>query len=106
MGTRQRVLVEGLSTRDEKRGVDPGPEGVAQLTGRTTCDRIVVFDAPVRLVGRMVDVTIDAAGAWSLAGTVADGLADAVPLDWLEAKLAAEPPAPSLHQIAPPRRDG
>jgi tRNA-2-methylthio-N6-dimethylallyladenosine synthase len=84
IGTRQQVLVEGLSTRDEKRAVDPGPDGVAQLTGRTMCDRIVVFDAPTRLVGRLVDIDILAAGAWSLSGTVADGLADAVPLDSLQ----------------------
>jgi tRNA-2-methylthio-N6-dimethylallyladenosine synthase len=84
VGTRHQVLVEGLSTRDEKRAVEPGPDGVAQLTGRTMCDRIVVFDAPTRLVGRLVDVDILAAGAWSLSGVVADGLADAVPLDSLE----------------------
>jgi hypothetical protein len=47
------------------------------------CDRIVVFDAPQRLVGRLVDIDIQAAGAWSLAGDVADGLADAVPLEHL-----------------------
>ena len=108
VGTRQRVLVEGLSTRDEKRGVDPGPDGAAQLTGRTSCDRIVVFDAPVRLVGRMVEVQIDAAGAWSLAGTVADGLADGVPLPFLDERMpggGAESP-PALHQIAAPPRQG
>ena len=107
VGTRQQVLVEGLSTRDENRGVDPGPDGVAQLTGRTRCDRIVVFDAPLRLVGRLVDVQIDAAGAWSLAGTVADGLADAVPIPALDERMpggGAEPP--SLHQIAPPPSRG
>ncbi|MEI6240062.1 MAG: tRNA (N6-isopentenyl adenosine(37)-C2)-methylthiotransferase MiaB [Planctomycetia bacterium] len=91
VGTRQQVLVEGLSTRDEKRDVQPGPDGVAQLTGRTMCDRIVVFDAPLRLVGRLVDVDITSAGAWSLAGIVSDGLADAVPLDDV-----------AVHQIAPP----
>jgi tRNA-2-methylthio-N6-dimethylallyladenosine synthase len=90
VGTRQQVLVEGLSTRDEKKAVQPGPDGVAQLTGRTMCDRIVVFDAPLRLVGRLVDVDITAAGAWSLAGLVSDGLADAVPLDDVP-----------VHQIAP-----
>jgi len=90
VGTRQQVLVEGLSTRDEKKAVQPGPDGVAQLTGRTMCDRIVVFDAPLRLVGRLVDVDITAAGAWSLAGLVSDGLADAVPLDHVP-----------VHQIAP-----
>jgi len=90
VGTRQQVLVEGLSTRDEKKAVQPEPDGVAQLTGRTMCDRIVVFDAPLRLVGRLVDVDITAAGAWSLAGLVSDGLADAVPLDDVP-----------VHQIAP-----
>jgi tRNA-2-methylthio-N6-dimethylallyladenosine synthase len=105
IGTRQIVLVEGLSARDEKRAVDPGPDGSAQLTGRTSCDRIVVFDAPLRLVGRLVEVVIDAAGAWSLSGTVADGLADAVPLPLLDAGGAGGDggcggPGP-VHQIAP-----
>ena len=60
-----------------------GPDGVAQLTCRTMCDRIVVFDAPVRLVGRLVDIDIHEAGAWVLTGNVADGLAEAVPLEEL-----------------------
>ena len=90
VGTRQQVLVEGLSAREERREVAPGPDGTAQLTGRTMCDRIVVFDAPLRLVGRLVDIDITAAAAWSLAGTVADGLAAAVPLE----------DSPPLHQIA------
>jgi tRNA-2-methylthio-N6-dimethylallyladenosine synthase len=101
IGSRQQVLVEGLSTRDEKREVDPGPDGSAQLTGRTMCDRIVVFDAPLRLVGRIVDVDITAAGAWSLAGTVADGVADGVPLESL--RHAHEAAAPPLHDIQLPK---
>jgi tRNA-2-methylthio-N6-dimethylallyladenosine synthase len=101
IGARQQVLVEGLSTRDEKREIDPGPDGVAQLTGRTMCDRIVVFDAPTRLVGRLVDIDILTAGAWSLAGVVADGLAEAIPLDGL--RLSAEEPV-ELHSIALPSR--
>ena len=99
VGSRQEVLVEGLSTRDEKREVDPGPDGVAQLTGRTTCDRIVVFDAPLRLVGRLVEVDILAAGPWSLSGVVADGLATAVPLDGL--RYSGEPSV-DVYDIAPP----
>jgi tRNA-2-methylthio-N6-dimethylallyladenosine synthase len=99
VGTRQQVLVEGLSTRDEKRAVEPGPDGIAQLTGRTMCDRIIVFDAPTRLVGRLVDVDILAAGAWSLSGVVADGLADAVPLDSLT--LSGE--SPEVYSITPPQ---
>jgi tRNA-2-methylthio-N6-dimethylallyladenosine synthase len=98
VGSRRQVLVEGLSTRDEKRAVAPGPDGVAQLSGRTMCDRIVVFDAPVRLVGRLVDVDILVAGAWSLAGVVADGLADAKPIEGLG--LSGEEPA-DLYAIAP-----
>ena len=106
IGTRQQVLVEGLSVRDERRlsrGDDgaadadaqpaAAPDRIAQLTGRTMCDRIVVFDAPLRLVGRLVDVDIQAAGAWSLAGVVADGLADAVPLEHLLADADAHQPA-------------
>jgi tRNA-2-methylthio-N6-dimethylallyladenosine synthase len=96
VGSRQQVLVEGLSTREERRAVNPGPDGFAQLTGRTMCDRIVVFDAPLRLIGRMVDIDITSAGSWSLAGEVADGLADAVPLDFLEKQN------PAVHQIKVP----
>ena len=103
IGTRQQVLVEGLSVREERRqGEQPAsPDGIAQLTGRTMCDRIVVFDAPLRLVGRLVDVDIQAAGAWSLAGDVADGLAEAVPLEHLFEGVggAATPSSPTLYDI-------
>jgi len=121
IGTRQQVLVEGLSVREERRqpksavppaeGASPAdaeqgssPESLAQLTGRTMCDRIVVFDAPLRLVGRLVDVDIQAAGAWSLAGDVADGLADAVPLEHLFADDAAAA-SPTLYDIALTKSD-
>jgi tRNA-2-methylthio-N6-dimethylallyladenosine synthase len=103
IGTRQQVLVEGLSVRDERRQAEQpaSPDGLAQLQGRTMCDRIVVFDAPLRLVGRLVDVDIQAAGAWSLAGDVADGLAEAVPLEHLLERVGAPatPPAPALYDI-------
>jgi tRNA-2-methylthio-N6-dimethylallyladenosine synthase len=120
IGTRQQVLVEGLSVRDERRearagGPDgpaaqgdaaDGPDRVVQLTGRTMCDRIVVFDAPLRLVGRLVDVDIQAAGAWSLAGDVADGLADAVPLDHLMADGDhAQADDVAVYDIRMPRTD-
>ena len=62
------------------------------------CDRIVVFDAPLRLIGRLVDVEITSAGAWSLAGDIADDLANAIPLDHLEQS------GPSVHQIEVPTR--
>jgi tRNA-2-methylthio-N6-dimethylallyladenosine synthase len=98
LGTRQRVLVEGLSAREEKQHAAPAPDAVVQLSGRTTCDRIVVFDAPSRLVGRIIDVDVLAAGAWSLSGVVADGLADAVPLEGLGPAVAGPG---DLYEIAP-----
>jgi tRNA-2-methylthio-N6-dimethylallyladenosine synthase len=101
IGTRQQILVEGLSTRNEKREVTAGPDDTVQLSGRTLCDRIVVFDAPARLIGRLVDVDILDAGAWSLSGTVADGLAEAVPLDGLA--FTGET-GPDVYQLTPPAR--
>jgi len=120
IGTRQQVLVEGLSVRDERRQAKSAapsaeqaksaadentlapeattPETLAQLTGRTMCDRIVVFDAPLRLIGRLVDVDIQAAGAWSLAGDVADGLAKAIPIEHLFSEDGSSPP-PALYDI-------
>ncbi|MHC5541725.1 tRNA (N6-isopentenyl adenosine(37)-C2)-methylthiotransferase MiaB [Singulisphaera rosea] len=61
------VLVEGPSKSAAKRDV-PGELG--QLTGRTTCDRIVVFDGHERLVGRIVPVRIEDATAVTLFGQV------------------------------------
>jgi tRNA-2-methylthio-N6-dimethylallyladenosine synthase len=128
IGVRRPVLVEGLSAREEKReaaarrnaaeaaqspaarGGAPetvpgddvaGPEEMVQLSGRTTCDRIVVFDGPRRLVGRIIDVEIRDVGAWSLDGVVADGLAHAVPLELDPVPDAESPP---LYQIGPPAR--
>ena len=123
IGTRQQVLVEGLSTREEKREAaaaatpgnaarvgaasddaipeNPAPEDTVQLSGRTMCDRIVVFDAPRRLIGRLVDVDILDAAAWSLTGAVADGLAAAVPLAGLG--FTGES-GPEVHSITLPRR--
>ena len=66
------------------------------------CDRIVVFEAPLRLIGRLVDVSITAASAWSMSGVVADGLADAVPLE-LPAGMLVDPP---LHSITLPAGAG
>ncbi|HXF44691.1 MAG TPA: tRNA (N6-isopentenyl adenosine(37)-C2)-methylthiotransferase MiaB [Burkholderiaceae bacterium] len=59
VGTVQRVLVEGPSKRDP-----------AELTGRTSNNRIVNFAAPARLIGAMVDVRIEQAYAHSLRGAV------------------------------------
>ncbi|MES2719208.1 MAG: tRNA (N6-isopentenyl adenosine(37)-C2)-methylthiotransferase MiaB, partial [Pseudomonadota bacterium] len=67
VGTVQTILVEGPSRR-------PGPDGAAELMGRTECNRIVNFDGgplAARLVGQMIDVTISQALPHSLRGAVA-----------------------------------
>ena len=106
VGTRQQVLVEGPSVWEEKRESAPSPGGVAQLTGRTACDRIVVFDGPSRLIGRLIDTNITSAGPWTLTGIVSDGLADAVPLDALETdgSLPTGRSGISEHSSQPPVR--
>ncbi len=58
-GTVQRLLVEG-----------PSRSKPAVLTGRTECNRLVLFPAPARLIGQMVDVRITEAGQRSLKGEV------------------------------------
>lgn len=57
VGTRQRVLVEGPSRRNPLR-----------LEGRTSCNKIVVFEGPGRCVGQLVDVDIVRASAVTLYG--------------------------------------
>ncbi|MGQ0711977.1 MAG: tRNA (N6-isopentenyl adenosine(37)-C2)-methylthiotransferase MiaB [Rhodoferax sp.] len=59
VGTVQRVLVEGPSKRD-----------ATELMGRTECNRVVNFAAPVRLIGQMVDVRITGTGSYTLRGEV------------------------------------
>jgi tRNA-2-methylthio-N6-dimethylallyladenosine synthase len=60
------VLVEGPS----KIGLKADGNGPKQLTGRTMTDHIVVFDGNERLIGQTVAVSIDAATAFTLFGSV------------------------------------
>src|SRR4051812_47206088 len=67
LGRTVEVLVEGPSksaARQESAG------GTGQLTGRTTCDRIVVFEGHERLVGQVVEATVEDASAVTLFGRV------------------------------------
>jgi tRNA-2-methylthio-N6-dimethylallyladenosine synthase len=59
IGSRQRVLVVGPARRD-----------AAELAGRTDNNRMVNFTGAQHLVGEFVDVTITAARAHSLRGTI------------------------------------
>lgn len=69
MGATVEVLVEGPSKSQLKR-LPENEYSPLQLTGRTTCDRIVVFDAPPRLVGQMVDVRVFDSSPFTLYGEV------------------------------------
>jgi tRNA-2-methylthio-N6-dimethylallyladenosine synthase len=74
LGARALVLVEGPSDRAKSRGLDQGD--VVQLTGRTPCDRIVVFDGPPRLIGQLIPVAVYDVAPHTLFGAV---LTDEVP---------------------------
>jgi len=63
------VLVEGPSKRATRQGTGE-TEGPLQLSGRTHCDRIVVFDGNPRQIGHTLPVTIYDATAHTLLGVV------------------------------------
>jgi tRNA-2-methylthio-N6-dimethylallyladenosine synthase len=67
IGRRVDVLVEGPSKLSLKRG-DEGP--LVQMTGRTPCDRIVVWDGNQRQAGQVLPVKIVDVNAHTLIGTV------------------------------------
>ncbi|QDS89807.1 tRNA-2-methylthio-N(6)-dimethylallyladenosine synthase [Rosistilla ulvae] len=67
VGETVQVLVEGPSKKAIKNG-DDGP--VVQMTGRTHCDRIVVFDGNRRQAGQMMDIVVREALCHTLIGTV------------------------------------
>ncbi len=60
VGTVQKILVEGLSKRDN-----------GELMGRTECNRVVNFPGNERLIGQLVDVKITEAMTYTLRGEVA-----------------------------------
>jgi tRNA-2-methylthio-N6-dimethylallyladenosine synthase len=74
IGREVEVLVEGPSKATRKHASDG--EGVGaefssvQLTGRTHCDRIVVFDGNPRQIGQLIDVAIYDAAPFTLFGSV------------------------------------
>jgi tRNA-2-methylthio-N6-dimethylallyladenosine synthase len=67
LGSRVQVLVEGPSKVSVKRG-ETGP--LRQMTGRTPCDRIVVWDGNERQAGELLDILIHDASATTLFGSV------------------------------------
>ena len=72
IGTTTHVLVEGRSKK-ANRVSHHSDAPIQQLTGRTMTDHIVVFDAPDRLLGQIVEVEIEHATSFTLYGRVKTG---------------------------------
>ncbi len=75
IGQTVQVLVEGPSKVAERQNATevPSPQSQAlnvQLTGRTQCDRIVVFDGNRRQIGQFISVVVYDANAHTLFGEV------------------------------------
>lgn len=86
VGREMELLVEGPSKLSQKQArttaaiaesngevvsaTEPGHSTPLQLTGRTHCDRIVVFDGNPRQIGQLLSVTIYDADAFTLFGAV------------------------------------
>lgn len=69
VGTSVEVLVEGPSKVQEKR---ESVGATLQLTGRTPCDRIVVFDGSSQHVGKIMPVVIYDVTPHTLFGAIGD----------------------------------
>ncbi|MBE6427441.1 MAG: tRNA (N6-isopentenyl adenosine(37)-C2)-methylthiotransferase MiaB [Planctomycetaceae bacterium] len=79
IGQEVEILVEGTSKNANKLTILEGqdsnfyenshdPNAILQLTGRTPCDRIVVFDGPRSLIGEIKKVKIVKASPFTLFG--------------------------------------
>ena len=67
LGRTVEVLVEGPSKWSLRRH-EEGP--VIQMTGRTRCDRIVVWSGNVRQTGQLLNVHVDDVSAFTLLGSI------------------------------------
>lgn len=70
VGRTVEVLVEGPSKAAGKQGEPEQDLGVAQMAGRTACDRIVVFTGNRRQAGRLLPVVVEEVTAVTLFGRV------------------------------------
>jgi tRNA-2-methylthio-N6-dimethylallyladenosine synthase len=68
LGRTVEILVEGPSKNQLKQSEPEGPQ--LQLTGRTHCDRIVVFTGNRRQIGHLLPVTIYDTNPFTLFGEV------------------------------------
>jgi tRNA-2-methylthio-N6-dimethylallyladenosine synthase len=67
IGQEVEILVEGPSKKSMKKGVE-GP--LLQMTGRTRCDRIVVFDGNIRQAGEFLPIEVIDVSSHTLLGRV------------------------------------
>ena len=67
LGRTVEILVEGPSKVSRKNTAD---DSTVQLVGRTVCDRIVVFDGPRELTGKIIPLKIEKVDAFTLVGSV------------------------------------
>lgn len=65
VGQTVEILVEGPSKASRKHA-DAG--ALVQLTGRTPCDRIVVFDGPAECIGQILHVEVEQVNGFTLFG--------------------------------------
>ena len=96
VGRAVEVLVEGPSPRADKQPHPPAPRAT-QLRGRTRGDHLVVFDGPLDLVGRYVDVRVTDATSLTLFAERMDGSgrADAAPQAGPPSDSPRFPPLPA-----------
>jgi tRNA-2-methylthio-N6-dimethylallyladenosine synthase len=87
LGRIVEILVEGPSKVSRKKNEDgdcpdfrvnengtvPFAKEIVQLVGRTACDRIVVFDGPRELTGKILLVKVEKVDAFTLVGSVLNG---------------------------------
>ncbi|MFM7920936.1 MAG: TRAM domain-containing protein, partial [Planctomycetaceae bacterium] len=69
----ERGLLEhaGLAEPQQLQHASPAAEQLAlQLTGRTECDRIVVFDGNPRLIGSLAEIEIHDCTSTTLIGSI------------------------------------
>lgn len=62
VGTTQRILVEGYSKNNQD-----------MLTGRTDTNKVVIFEGPEKLIGKIINIKIISEHKWYLKGEVLNG---------------------------------
>lgn len=67
LGRTVQVLVEGPSKLEQRK---PSTGATVQMTGRTVCDRIVVWDGQLRQAGELLEIQIEDVTPFTLMGSI------------------------------------